>query len=369
MNKNTTKPGWQVKRSIAIELDVAVFYVRLGPDALPKGLSGLAMSIPDSWFEEFDRMTTTTAGAGLLSIVEPIARWAGVLSEDSYDTASAAMREITVQDAIDQITTSSGLEPDPELDGVTRLLDLDYRLQRQLLSPFGFDGKGDASDDPALIVAASALRGETLHGRFWHWMDRFYYEAYGPWRTTRKDVMEASDRLAIDHLGSLAGEGPPDLSWLPEGNPLIKKPEVGAAVAGGDVDLILWTEPFGLSDTWAVAPGIVITAFAEEGHLYEHYHRVRETLAKRIKAVGDPTRLSILRMIRMHDLDNTQIASCLGLSRPTVSVHAKALADAGLISTTREGRKAIHSCEPDAIRRLFDDLATFLDVPDWPPNS
>ena len=60
----------------------------------------------------------------------------------------------------------------------------------------------------------------------------------------------------------------------------------------------------------------------------------------KLKALADPTRISILRMIRYFDADNTQIAGWLDVSRPTVSVHAKTLAEAGFISTERDGRQA-----------------------------
>jgi hypothetical protein len=45
-------------------------------------------------------------------------------------------------------------------------------------------------------------------------------------------------------------------------------------------------------------------------------------------------------------------------------VHAKVLADAGFITTIKNGRQAAHSFQPDSIVSLCDDLIRFLDVPD-----
>ena len=78
--------------------------------------------------------------------------------------------------------------------------------------------------------------------------------------------------------------------------------------------------------------------------------------------MADPTRMSVLRMIRFMDADNTQIAGWLDVSRPSVSMHAKILADAGLISTTRQGRQARHVFHPDEVRQLCDELLRYLDV-------
>lgn len=355
--------GWRVERSIAIELDVAAFYIRLGPDALPKTMSDLAISIPDGWLSEYDELSGAAGDTHLVSVIEPMARWAGVLFEEDYDTASAAIREITAADAIKQVAASSGLQPRDDLEPAESLIDLDLRVAAELFAPFG---KAEGSAAPpgyhrAITAAARTLRGESMHGRFWHWIDRFYYEAYGPWRSGQMDALAERENSIITHLGALSGNTPPPLDWLPESNPLISNPVLGETVSAGDLEVAFWSEPFGLSDTWALMPGTVLTSFAEQGHLYEHYKGVRDDLATRLKALADPTRLSILRMIRMHDLDNTQIAECLNLSRPTVSIHAKALAEAGLITTTRDGRQAMHSCEPDAIRDLFGELATFLD--------
>ena len=118
MDKDATpQRRWTIARSIAIELDVAGYFVRMGPDALPKALAGLADLVPAAWFDEFDSLSpVSSADKGLQSIVEPIARWSKVLYVEDYDTASAAMREMTAGDAIAQAVSSFGVEPQTGLD-------------------------------------------------------------------------------------------------------------------------------------------------------------------------------------------------------------------------------------------------------------
>ena len=299
--------------------------------------------------------------------LEYLARWAEALEVEDYDTASRAMKELTVDDAISHTVRASGLDPAVDLQPVERLIDLELRLYADLASQIGFYPPSDAAvlgrERDAALGAVQVLRGGPLHGRFWHWMDRFYYEAYRPWRMTRLDAIAALEDTAIAGLGGREGISPPELGWLPPDNTLIAIPAIGAAALAGEFEVCFWAEPFGLSSGLMGAPGMLMTSFAENGIDCGYSITVRDELTSKLKALADPTRLNILRMIRMFDFDTTQIAGYLEVSRPTVSVHAKTLADAGLISTTRDGRKARHAFHPDAIRQLSDELLHYLDLP------
>lgn len=64
-----------------------------------------------------------------------------------------------------------------------------------------------------------------------------------------------------------------------------------------------------------------------------------ETLAQRFKAMGDPTRLAILGMLRECDdsLCACEIECCFQLSQPTISHHLRQLKEAGLVEAERRG--------------------------------
>ena len=200
-------------------------------------------------------------------------------------------------------------------------------------------------------------------------MDRFYYEAYRPWRATRLDTIARLEQTAINGLGGREGTGPPALDWLPSTHVFLSTPTARAAAEAGEVEIVFWAEPFELESSIAGAPGICMTSFAERGIDYEYSMSVRDDLTARLKALADPTRISILRDIRYFDADNTQIAGWLDVSRPTVSVHAKTLAAAGFISSERQGRQARHSFHPDAVRKLCEDLMRYLNVPAEDPGE
>ncbi|MCL4561779.1 MAG: winged helix-turn-helix domain-containing protein, partial [Chloroflexi bacterium] len=199
---------------------------------------------------------------------------------------------------------------------------------------------------------------------FWHWMDRFYYEVYHPWRLQRQNLLEAQTRRALTVLGVKEKRNAiPEISWLPEMNPLLRYPEVKSAVQAGQIGVYFWLEPFGLADSWWVAPGLVIVSFAEPGKIYENYYSFARSLASRTQALADPTRLVILRMIRNIGMTNTDMAKYLGISRPTVSIHARILREAGLIRSLQRGREVRHEILPDEVHRVFHDLEHFLDLP------
>ncbi|MEV7214095.1 metalloregulator ArsR/SmtB family transcription factor [Kitasatospora cineracea] len=64
-----------------------------------------------------------------------------------------------------------------------------------------------------------------------------------------------------------------------------------------------------------------------------------ERLARLLKAVADPTRLQILRLVQNAPAGEVcvcDLTDTLGLRQPTVSHHLKTMTDAGIL--TREGR-------------------------------
>ncbi|VXC51472.1 ArsR/SmtB family transcription factor [Nocardioides sp. AX2bis] len=75
-----------------------------------------------------------------------------------------------------------------------------------------------------------------------------------------------------------------------------------------------------------------------------------ERLAQLIKALGDPTRIQLLEMIRTspdHAACVCDLTEPLGLSQPTISHHLKVLTDAGLLARERRGAWAWFSVRDD----------------------
>ena len=80
-----------------------------------------------------------------------------------------------------------------------------------------------------------------------------------------------------------------------------------------------------------------------------------EQLARRFKALGDPTRVRLLSLIAAHSEREACICDLtepVGLSQPTVSHHMKQLADAGLVTREQRGKWAYYRIVDDALASL-----------------
>jgi DNA-binding transcriptional ArsR family regulator len=373
-NKILSGPGWRIGESICLELDIALSAVagHFEESILPEDLFGFLQSIPTNWKSELRTLLGVTHG--FYSILESLGFLAGVLTVRDYGQATLAIRELNVQSAIDllaNLAAELGIEPVEGLDPLLCLIELYVRIRLAAYQAVGFNMSMD--DIQAIEMrhdiekAALTLYGEELHTRFWHWMDRFFYEAYHPWRLAHQDTVEQAVQRASGVLGASQKTGaPPELSWLPAQNPILRFPELTAAVKSGKIQVYFFSQPFGLSDVWSLTPGLLICSFAEPGVLYQNFLAYSRDLARRAQAIADPTRLVILRIIRYFGMDNTEIAAYLGLARPTVSIHARILREAGLIHSHADGRAVRHEIDGGEVRRLFQDLENFLALPDEP---
>ena len=83
------------------------------------------------------------------------------------------------------------------------------------------------------------------------------------------------------------------------------------------------------------------------------YRRVAAEVATSMKALADPTRLTILLRLARQPASVTEIARQLKLSQPTVSSHVQVLREAGLLDERAVGRSAELSASEEGLRRLL----------------
>ena len=81
------------------------------------------------------------------------------------------------------------------------------------------------------------------------------------------------------------------------------------------------------------------------------------------KALGDESRLRILRLLASGDLYLTEIAERMGLTKPTVSHHLAQLRAAGLVTITEAGALTYYSLRRDRVTDAGLELAHFLGEP------
>ena len=77
-----------------------------------------------------------------------------------------------------------------------------------------------------------------------------------------------------------------------------------------------------------------------------------------LRAVADPTRRAILRLVRDDELPAGEIAGHFpAMSRPAVSQHLRVLTDAGLVEVRPDGNRRLYRWRPEGLR----DAAAFLE--------
>ncbi len=78
--------------------------------------------------------------------------------------------------------------------------------------------------------------------------------------------------------------------------------------------------------------------------------RASEKLVRVAKALGDPTRLELLRRISAAgEICCRDLVTLFPVSQATVSHHLKILADAGLVAVRRQGQFGWYSLRPSAV--------------------
>ena len=78
------------------------------------------------------------------------------------------------------------------------------------------------------------------------------------------------------------------------------------------------------------------------------------------RALGDDTRLRILRLLRDQDFYLTEIAERLELSKPTIKHHLALLRSAGLVTIVEEGGLSYYSLRRERLDDASSELKRFL---------
>jgi DNA-binding transcriptional ArsR family regulator len=83
-----------------------------------------------------------------------------------------------------------------------------------------------------------------------------------------------------------------------------------------------------------------------------------ELIDESLRAVADPTRRAILRLVRDRELPAGEIATHFrSMSRPAVSQHLRVLTDAGLVAVRPSGNRRLYRWRREGLR----DAAAFVE--------
>jgi DNA-binding transcriptional ArsR family regulator len=155
---------------------------------------------------------------------------------------------------------------------------------------------------------------------------------------TQLEAGRRLEDLVSDHCASF-------LSWLPD---------ITAHIESGQPLLVVPCLFFGKS-LYLEFPGLTLVGAGFQQD--DAAARARtEALARRLKAVADPTRLALLHYLAVTPSTVGDLATSFGLAQPTVSMHVKSLRGSGLVRSERTGGRLQLSADPAAVEHLIEEL-------------
>ncbi len=131
-------------------------------------------------------------------------------------------------------------------------------------------------------------------------------------------------------------------------------PEIVSSVEAGEPLLFVPCLFFGSSMYLEFSGLVVIGTGVGQGDVVARART--ESVARRLKAVADPTRLAILHSLATAPSTVSELAMLFRLAQPTVSMHVKVLRQSGLVRSQRQGGRLRLSADPAAVESLLGEL-------------
>jgi DNA-binding transcriptional ArsR family regulator len=75
-----------------------------------------------------------------------------------------------------------------------------------------------------------------------------------------------------------------------------------------------------------------------------------------LQALADPSRRTVLEILRDHPATAGELAEALPIARPGVSRHLRVLREAGLVDVRQEAQRRIYSLRPDPLAEVDEWL-------------
>jgi DNA-binding transcriptional ArsR family regulator len=88
--------------------------------------------------------------------------------------------------------------------------------------------------------------------------------------------------------------------------------------------------------------------------------RTADEIADRLRALSEPTRLTILAQLAHAPSGVSDLARTLHIAQPTASVHLRQLKDAGLVTAQRSGTRNVYATVPGAVEELLAEVGDKL---------
>ncbi len=80
-----------------------------------------------------------------------------------------------------------------------------------------------------------------------------------------------------------------------------------------------------------------------------------------LKALGDPHRQNILKLLASQEMGACEIIKAIGLSQPAIAHHLKILKQAGLINSDKEGKIVFYTLDKEGLKGFLEQVNDFLE--------
>ncbi|MBF0688159.1 MAG: winged helix-turn-helix transcriptional regulator [Cellulomonas sp.] len=78
-----------------------------------------------------------------------------------------------------------------------------------------------------------------------------------------------------------------------------------------------------------------------------------------LQALADPSRRTVLAILRDHEATAGELADALPIARPGVSRHLRVLREAGLVEARQEAQRRIYRLRPEALIEVDEWLGDY----------
>lgn len=78
-----------------------------------------------------------------------------------------------------------------------------------------------------------------------------------------------------------------------------------------------------------------------------------------LQALADPSRRTVMEILRDHSATAGELAAALPIARPGVSRHLRVLREAGLVDVTQDAQRRIYSLCPEALVEVDEWLGEY----------
>lgn len=267
----------------------------------------------------------------------------------------------------------------------------DDRVLYELTLPFGGYACGDPNQDPGLVhdpdfqhtildaareadppaahvledafVDPAGIRARLARMLEWYWDVAFHEEWASIHPRLEAEVGDMARALVSGGLGTLVEQFMPEATYDPEAHALVvDKPydrEVDVAARGGlafvpvayDYKIALELDP-----PWHLSVFVPLRSMRQP----EVPQANDREVAAGLRALGDETRLQIMRFVSESPRSTRELAQLLSLSESAVSRHLKMLATVGVVDSERDGYYVLYRLQPDRIGALGGALRRTL---------